>query len=244
MGRPRKTIDTGTPPRTFVIEPTQHFALVKSIAAHYWSQLLDMDDLIQEGMIGLLNACYNYNKQHGGAFSTYATRCIKRQIMKAIQNARYPIRIPLWMQRELHQGKTGRTKTRRRSFTAAAIIQRALSNGDIAIETQVLNRPQPDLDPKELFPDGIPPLQILSEQEYLIVCERYGLDGMSVKPPSQIGKSMGLSKQRIQQIDDTALDQLSAVLDLWHERQWGRANRHRLRRQRSAAKRLAKTTDV
>ncbi len=47
----------------------------------------DIEDLIQEGMIGLYKAIKNYNPQKEASFSTFASICIKRQIQSAIRNA-------------------------------------------------------------------------------------------------------------------------------------------------------------
>lgn len=61
-------------------------ALVKTIARSYFVIGVDSDDLVQSGMIGLLNAVRNYNVQDGAAsFKTYASTCIHNTIKTAIK---------------------------------------------------------------------------------------------------------------------------------------------------------------
>jgi RNA polymerase sigma factor (sigma-70 family) len=58
--------------------------LVQSIAAHYKNHGLSLDDLTQEGMLGLLEACQRFDAKHNTQFSTYATFWIKKYILLAI----------------------------------------------------------------------------------------------------------------------------------------------------------------
>jgi len=68
--------------------------LVVSIAKRYTHRGLEMDDLIQEGYIGLLLAQSRYKDNMGTKFSTYASYWIKQTIVRAIENTGSLIRIP------------------------------------------------------------------------------------------------------------------------------------------------------
>ena len=59
--------------------------LVEAIAAKYVNSLLEKDDLIQEGMIGLLAAINSYKSDKGASFETYATKCINTSILGALR---------------------------------------------------------------------------------------------------------------------------------------------------------------
>lgn len=63
----------------------EHKGLVETIAKKYINSPLELDDLIQEGMIGLLAAINSYNPQKGASFSTYATKCINTSILGALR---------------------------------------------------------------------------------------------------------------------------------------------------------------
>ncbi len=58
---------------------------VEAIAVKYINSPLELDDLVQEGMIGLLAAINSYNADKGAKFVTYASRCINNSIQTAIK---------------------------------------------------------------------------------------------------------------------------------------------------------------
>lgn len=62
----------------------EYLPLVKGIAFRYKSSGLAMDDLIQEGMLGLLEACKRFDNQFNAQFSTYASYWIKKYILLAV----------------------------------------------------------------------------------------------------------------------------------------------------------------
>lgn len=64
---------------------SENKALVEKIAKKYINSPLEMDDLIQEGMIGLLAAINSYNSEKGASFITYATKCINTSILGALR---------------------------------------------------------------------------------------------------------------------------------------------------------------
>lgn len=77
--------------------------LVISIARKYSSYMtsFELQDLCQEGFIGLYIAIQKYDYKLGYAFSTYATNWIKQTINRAIENKDKTIRLPSWINRDL-----------------------------------------------------------------------------------------------------------------------------------------------
>jgi len=69
--------------------------LVVSVARQYRTSRLDMEDLIQEGMIGLCTAVERYEPERGFRFSTYATYWIKQRILRALDRQGRLIRFPV-----------------------------------------------------------------------------------------------------------------------------------------------------
>lgn len=61
--------------------------LIKRLTRPYFLVGGDSEDLIQEGMIGLINAMQNYSESMSCAFHSYAEVCIKRRILSAIKAA-------------------------------------------------------------------------------------------------------------------------------------------------------------
>ncbi len=68
---------------------------IKAKAKSFFVSGADSDDLVQEGMIGLLKAIRDYNKDKNASFKTFAELCISRQIFTAIKASRCKKNIPL-----------------------------------------------------------------------------------------------------------------------------------------------------
>jgi len=71
--------------------------LVASIAQKYQGRGLPMEDLMQEGIIGLIRAADKFNWRRGYRFSTYATHWIKQTILRSIANSGRSIRLPAYI---------------------------------------------------------------------------------------------------------------------------------------------------
>ena len=76
----------------------RNVGLVKSIALKFRSSGEPLDDLIQAGYIGLLNAVSNFDLARSNRFSTYASYLIQGEIRHYIRDKRSTIRIPQWVQ--------------------------------------------------------------------------------------------------------------------------------------------------
>jgi RNA polymerase sigma factor for flagellar operon FliA len=80
--------ETTTSPRTMNEIVEQHASLVKRIAYHLIARLphtVDVDDLIQTGMIGLMDAAQNYDANQGASFETYAGIRIRGSMLDEIR---------------------------------------------------------------------------------------------------------------------------------------------------------------
>lgn len=109
--------------------------LVASVARRYQGRGLPLEDLMQEGLIGLLRAVDKYNYRRGYRFSTYATHWIRQAISRALANQGRSIRLPAHVVDAIGRvsrvrddlfTKLGRAPTRQEVADAAGITEKKL----------------------------------------------------------------------------------------------------------------------
>jgi RNA polymerase sigma factor (sigma-70 family) len=212
--------------------------LVVAIAKDYRNLGLSFPDLIQEGNLGLIRAVEKFDHRRGFKFSTYAVWWIRQALVRAIQNHSRTIRLPSHVHDRLQRsqrvraeltGKLGREPTPGElapelgTDTGALESLDLLSREAISLESSVAGTEKrlEDFvsDPSSQAPDGGLDgermrsgvghlICSLTAREQLILRLRYGLGGEEEHTLEQIGQSLGLSRERVRQLEARALKKL------------------------------------
>lgn len=222
--------------------------LVVSIAKKYIGQGVLFMDLVQEGSLGLIKAAEKFDYSKNFKFSTYATWWIKQTIIRAISNNSRTIRIPVHMTDKIRRYKRayttlsfelGREPTdleiaQRLEITPKQLltIKKSIIKEPISLETPVtedLNigdyiedksyrSPEAQTKNNALKGSVEDLLASLSEREKKILTYRFGINGETPRTLEQLGEIMGYSKERIRQLEDSALTKIRQQKELSHFR--------------------------
>ncbi|MCF7930481.1 MAG: sigma-70 family RNA polymerase sigma factor [Acholeplasmataceae bacterium] len=234
-----KVIQLGKEARDRLI--VANLRLVVGIAKKYTYSNVSLMDLIQDGTMGLMRAVDGYQVEKGFKFSTYATWWIIQSISRSIANNSRTIRIPVHVYDTLSKVRRFKRSYVNEhgvepdietisNFTGISIVTLKMINlyindilsldspigdGDSTLNdfTEDTNNPNPEEynKIKQLEEYIAEILQVLNEREQTIIKMRFGIESEE-KTLEEIGKFLGITKERVRQIESKAIKKLGKII--------------------------------
>lgn len=213
---------------------------VVSVAKKYMHQGMPLEDLINDGNVGLITAAHRFDVDRGFKFISYAVWWIRQAILQSLSHHSRIVRVPLNRSNVVHRiGKAARELEQdlRREPTSEEISEhldlpvdevreaRSIATAHISLdmtpsdESDDRSRLANLEDETAVTPDYLTyegslgedmrkVLATLTDREREILVMYYGLDGDEPITLEEIGKRIGLTRERIRQIKDRAISRL------------------------------------
>lgn len=189
-----------------------NFAFLVKTAMGFQGRGIPLEDLIGEACMGVLEAAPRFDASRGFRFMTYAVWWVRRALVRAVSTQSRNVRIP--RSRATADRKADRPPLREISLSDGwgddpdGQVEDALAADDPPLEDVVLRREHADMVHAAL--DALP------ERQRHVLVRRFGLDGAEAQTLLSIAGDLGVTKERVRQIEGQALRRVERVLSERH----------------------------
>ena len=219
--------------RDKIIEFNQ--GLVRTIANDYRYSGLDFDDLVSEGNIGLMRAIEKFDYKRGYKFSTYAIWWVRQAVGRYVKNNNRVIRLPVHVgdkitkinkfsrEFEANNGIAPSAKDIAEGIGMSEEDVEGYINASASVVSMQSQVGEDGSELGEFIPSEEPSLEdiaenqardrtlhlavikLLTEKERFVIVRRFGLFGSDIYTLEEIGSMLGVTRERIRQIESTSL---------------------------------------
>jgi len=215
--------------------------LVMSITRHYTRAGVPLLDLIQEGNLGLIRAVEKFDYTLGYKLSTYATWWIRQSVSRALAEQGRTIRLPVHVADQVRRVTRARRTLGQRfnrdpsieeialeaDFTPAKVesllelvqdhisLDTPIGDGESVMSDLIedVNAIAPETETSENLRSSelAAALLRLNPRQQRVLTERFGLDGEKPKTLEEVGVILGITRERVRQLETRALRELRSV---------------------------------
>jgi RNA polymerase primary sigma factor len=215
--------------------------LVMSITRSYTKAGVPLLDLIQEGNLGLIRAVEKFDYKMGYKLSTYATWWIRQAVTRALADQGRTIRLPVHVAEQVRRAQRSRRQLAQKLNRDPSIEEIARDSGftedrirelfDLVEDPVSLETPVGDgesmvadliEDERSESPDGATAahartaeltaaIERLNPRMKYVVLRRFGLDGQAPQTLEEVGNDLGITRERVRQLETRALKELRLV---------------------------------
>ncbi len=216
--------------------------IVLKIAKEYKNLGLDYMDLVSEGNLGLIRAAQRFDPDRGCRFSTLCVIWVRQYMRRALANQSRAVRLPVYLVDRMHKLNQAEAQLARRlkrlpsdeelaevtnvELDKVKLMRRTRMSSyslDEDENEEVRSLHERLADPNCAAPDMAATdghdfdyiqeaMKTLDERECDVVCQRYGIGTGNDRSLNQIAKDYGLTRERIRQIQKTALNKMRSFI--------------------------------
>jgi RNA polymerase primary sigma factor len=215
--------------------------LVMSITRNYTHADVPLLDLIQEGNLGLIRAVEKFDYTLGFKLSTYATWWIRQSISRALAEQGRTIRLPVHVADQVRKvtktrrllgqklnrdpsleeiaKEIGITPERVQELLDLVLdpvsLETPIGDGDSSVADLIpdvnADQPEAETDDRARSTELLDALAQLQPRQRRVIIERFGLDGVRPRTLEEVGANLGITRERVRQLEARALRELRAI---------------------------------